>query len=201
MSRVGVHDSFFYLGGHSLLAAWLATHVRNRLGRDCPLRAVFDVPTPAQLEAWLGAPRGVSGARPAPLLPLAPRPVLVPLSYSQEQLWVLHQLDGPSPAYNIPLVLRIDGSLHTDALRQALADLIDRHEALRTVFPDRQGAPYQRVLSPGTLVPGWDLECTDELRLGDRLAVVARTCFDLTCEPSVRARLFRLGNGGTSCSW
>ncbi|MGO4851170.1 phosphopantetheine-binding protein, partial [Inquilinus sp. 2KB_12] len=121
LDRIGPDDSFFDHGGHSLLATRLASRLRATLGRELPIRALFDAPSPAALALRLDAD---ASAR-LPLRP-QPRPDEVPLSFAQLRLWFLAQLDGPSPAYNIPLALRLDGPLDPKALAVALADVAAR---------------------------------------------------------------------------
>nr|WP_307793489.1 non-ribosomal peptide synthetase [Amycolatopsis sp. MtRt-6] len=185
LPRVGPDDSFFALGGHSLLATRLIARVRTTLHAELEVRAVFEKPTPAGLAGVLATARGT--ARP-PLLP-ARRPDLVPLSGAQQRLWFLHHLEGPSATYNVPLVMRLDGDLDVEALRSALSDVVARHEALRTRFPQRDGVPYQDIL-PAVDV---DLPVREVADLDAALTGLVRGSFDLERHVPVRAELLRLG--------
>ncbi|HET9771585.1 MAG TPA: condensation domain-containing protein, partial [Acidimicrobiia bacterium] len=177
---------FFALGGHSLLAARLVARARAVLGAELPVRAVFDRPTVAGLAAVLE-----QSARP-PLRRLdPPADGRHPLSPAQARLWFLYRLEGPSPTYNIPLAVRLTGPLDRAALELALADVVERHETLRTVFPSDDGDPYQETLPPAP-VPLGVIDC-DEDDLADRLDALAERAFDLAAEPPLQATLLRLG--------
>ncbi|WP_224282623.1 non-ribosomal peptide synthetase, partial [Streptomyces sp. LS1784] len=187
LAQVGVDDSFFDLGGHSLLATRLASRVRATLGAELEVRTLFETPTVAGLAARLD---GSGAARPA--LTARPRPERVPLSFAQRRLWFLHRMDGPSATYNMPLALSLTGGLDRSALHAALADVVARHESLRTVFRESDGVPYQVVLSADRAHPALPVVELDERRLAERLAETAQRGFDLAAEPPVRAELYVL---------
>ncbi len=187
---VGRTDDFFAVGGHSLLATQLIARVRAELGIDLPLRTVFDAPTVAAFAAHTRAARQTQ--RP-PLVP-QPRPAPLPLSFAQERLWFLHQLDPTSAAYHIPLVLRLRGTLHVQALADSLTALIARHEALRTVFPLVGALPVQQVLPAAAVaLPVRDLagQPADEPAIAALLVEETNRPFDLERGPLVRALLIK----------
>ncbi|MER7758041.1 condensation domain-containing protein, partial [Kitasatospora sp. NPDC097643] len=187
LAQVGVEDSFFDLGGHSLLATRLASRVRATLGVELEVRTLFETPTVAALAARLD---GSGAARPA--LTARPRPDLVPLSFAQRRLWFLNRMDGPSGTYNMPFALSLTGDLDRSALHAALADVIARHESLRTVLRETDGVPHQVVLSASQARPALPVVEVDESRLAERLAETARRGFDLATEPPLRAELYAL---------
>ncbi|WP_338604197.1 amino acid adenylation domain-containing protein [Saccharopolyspora sp. SCSIO 74807] len=184
VDEVGIDDGFFELGGHSLLATRLLARVRAELGVEVAIRTLFDHPSVAGLASRLGP-----GVRGRPELRPLPRPDEVPLSFAQQRLWFLHRLEGPSATYNLPITLRLSGDLDVPALRAALGDVVGRHESLRTVFPDRQGQPRQRVLEPSR--PALTYVRTTESALDEELAAAARYGFDLAQEPPLRTVLFQ----------
>ncbi|WP_063789068.1 amino acid adenylation domain-containing protein [Streptomyces sp. NRRL F-5755] len=189
LPRFGPEEDFFTHGGHSLLAARVVSRIRTVLGAEVPVRALFEAPTPAGLAERL--PRAGAGAT-RPALRPGDRPEDVPLSYAQLRLWFLNRLDGAHGTYNISLALRLTGDLDRDALGGALSDLVDRHESLRTVFPDRDGTPRQHVLPLDEAGFGLREHIADEERLGGLLASEAARGFDLAREIPLRADLFRL---------
>ncbi|MFF5477786.1 amino acid adenylation domain-containing protein [Streptomyces sp. NPDC012935] len=186
LPSVGSHDDFFALGGHSVLATRLVARIRAELGAVVPLRAVFDTPTVAALAPLLVTP----AAERRPALRPARRPDPLPLSSAQARLWFLYRLEGPSPTYNIHTAVRLTGALDADALRTALHDVVARHEALRTVFPDTDGTPCQRVL-PEAAVP-FEVVPADAGALDALLREAAGYSFALDAEIPVRATLYAL---------
>ena len=187
MQRVGPDDDFFTLGGHSLLAVQLASRVRTVLGAELTVRAVFEAPTPAALAAALGQ----AGPARAPLT-RRDRPPRVPLSFAQQRLWFIAQLEGPSATYNTPIALRLDGDLDTTALQAALGDVIGRHEVLRTIIGMADGQPCQQVLDMAEL--GWRLEPTQvaQENLAATVAGIGSEPFDLATQIPLRARLLAI---------
>ncbi len=185
--RAGLDDGFFDLGGHSLLATRLVSRVRAVLGAELSVRSLFEAPTPARLAARLG---GAGRAREA-VLP-APRPAQTPLSYAQRSLWFLNRYDITSSVYNLAFGLRIRGKLDREALRQALDDIVARHESLRTVFPTGPGGPRQQVLAQ--LPARWRVREVSEEQLAEATASEAGRGFDLTEETPLRATLFVPGD-------
>jgi amino acid adenylation domain-containing protein len=190
LDRVGPDDDFFALGGHSLLAVRLASRVRALLGIELEVRAVFEAPTPAGLAGRLAQ----SGPARLPLV-RQHRPGYLPLSFAQQRLWFIAQLEGPSPAYNSPVAVRLDGELDAAVLGAALADVLGRHEVLRTVFGTVDGEPYQRVLAVAEAGPVLAVSEAAEGELPALVAEVAGEPFDLARDVPVRAALFRVGSG------
>ena len=142
LEQVGIHDDFFELGGHSLLAVRLISAIRKAFTAEMPIGDIFDFPTVALLASKLSSKSGLS------VLPsiqkILPRPGRIPLSFSQERLRFIDQLDG-SLQYHIPAVLRLKGNLNVQALSNALQQIINRHEILRTVLLEEDALGYQEI--------------------------------------------------------
>ncbi|HEX2204847.1 MAG TPA: amino acid adenylation domain-containing protein [Longimicrobium sp.] len=196
VERVGVEDSFFDLGGHSLRAAQVITRVRDGLGVELPLSALFDAPTVAALAARVeGAERT---ERLPPIVPV-PRDGAIPLSLPQEAIWYFQELAPGMKSYNFQASFRLRGALDADALGWALDEIVRRHEIFRTTFPELDGTPVQRVHPP---LPA-DLARFDlrGLSAEAREAEIARhqaeafgEAFDLSALPLIRWRLLRLAD-------
>ncbi|MEV4193904.1 amino acid adenylation domain-containing protein, partial [Streptomyces toxytricini] len=186
--RVGVDDDFFALGGHSLLAMRLLSRIASTLGVRVGVKAIFDSPTVVGLAGRLASP---DEARPR-LVP-ADRGDRVPLSFAQRRLWFLGRLEGPSATYNVPLVLRITGEIDRDALRAALHDVADRHESLRTVFPEQDGTPFQHVLDAAVGAPVLEESDVSPGQLPEAIHETVVRGFDLVTEAPLRARLLTCG--------
>ncbi|MEV6069014.1 amino acid adenylation domain-containing protein [Nocardia sp. NPDC052001] len=193
--RVGARDDFFALGGDSLIATRVAARLTAELGSPVPVRLLFDAPAVADL-ARLFTETGVRRVSGPALVP-GPRPDPVPLSPAQQRMWFVNRYDPASPAYNVPVALRLSGRLDRVALRAALCDVLERHESLRTVYPDIDGVGGQLVLTVDE-VP-LDLEPVAIAAEGLAAAVIDTVTggFDVTAAVPLRLRLFRITPGGS----
>jgi amino acid adenylation domain-containing protein/non-ribosomal peptide synthase protein (TIGR01720 family) len=188
IGRVGRRDNFFTLGGHSLIVMRVVNQVREMLSVELGVRALFEAPTPAQLASRLR--EGERATRTA--VRRMDRPERLPLSYAQERLWFLHRLERPSATYNISLVLRLQGELNVPAMQMACQDLASRHESLRTLFPEQDGIPFQKILTAEEMPSVLTVEEIPESELKHRLAAAANVAIDVTQEIPLRGWLFQL---------
>jgi len=196
VERVGVEDNFFELGGHSLLAMRVVSRVRQALFVELPLRDLFAAPTISGLAAQIEALRTES--RPVltvPVLKATAEAGPVELSFAQQRLWVLDQIEAGGAAYIIAGALELRGALDAPALERALGALVHRHESLRTLFVNLDGHPRQVVSEPGA----WTLPVADlrgEVNAREHLRTLVREeasrGFDLARGPLFRAQLYRL---------
>ncbi|MEU7876544.1 condensation domain-containing protein, partial [Dactylosporangium sp. NPDC049140] len=188
VERVGASDDFFALGGHSLLATQVVSRVRSVFGVEVPVAAVFDSPTVAGLSAVVeGAVRGPG----APAIVPVSREQRLPLSFAQQRLWFLDQLEPGSVEYNMPTRIRLRGEVDPAAVAAALGGLVARHEVLRTrLVAGPDGVPMQVVDAPVDFeLPLVDLSAGG---VEEWLAADAVVPFDLAAGPLFRATLLRL---------
>jgi amino acid adenylation domain-containing protein/non-ribosomal peptide synthase protein (TIGR01720 family) len=196
LDRVSADDNFFARGGHSLLATRLASRVREAFRVELPLRAVFEQPTVAGLAHVLEElRRGEQGWMVPPIARLSGHQP-TPLSFAQQRLWILHELDPGSAAYNMPIALGIKGPLAIGVLARCLGEIARRHESLRTTFAATDGTPMQVVhLAAPWLLPVIDLTPLNEtLRAGETRRLAAEEAahpFDFQRGPLLRVRVIR----------
>ncbi|MEJ6981954.1 amino acid adenylation domain-containing protein [Pedobacter sp. P351] len=189
--QIGIHDNFFELGGHSLLAMRVISSIRRELKADVAIKDLFMRPTISQMGLYLD--EQVKGPY-TPAMKAVNRPPQIPLSFSQERLWFIDQLEG-SRQYHMPSVLKIKGDLNIDALNNALNDIVNRHEVLRSVIIQKNGQPYQQ---PGE-INRWKLEVIDgsvyseHNELKEFIQNLIQAPFDLSKDFMLRAHLILSG--------
>jgi amino acid adenylation domain-containing protein/FkbH-like protein/FkbM family methyltransferase len=197
VERVGVEDNFFELGGHSLLATQLLSRIREAFGVEIGLKAIFETPHVVDIAAAIEtARRKDEGLHEVPLVRV-PRDMPLPLSFAQQRLWFLTHMEPESAFYNTPTALRLHGELNVAALREALSELVRRHESLRTRFVVVNGQPAQVIdeaapLSLQTIDLSILADDEREAEAGRRATEEARRPFDLSAGPVLRATLLRL---------
>ncbi|WP_169823294.1 non-ribosomal peptide synthetase, partial [Aldersonia kunmingensis] len=186
--RVGRWDDFFALGGNSLSATRVVGTLRQRVRVTVAVRGLFDNPTVAGFAAVLaGAQRD---SRPA--LEARPRPDRTPLSLAQTRMWFLNRFDPESAVNNIPLAVRLTGALDVDAMRLAVADVVQRHESLRTIYPEIDGVGYQQVLAPEAVELDLAPIPVGAGEVASAVAGIATAGFDVTTSAPVRVRLLEI---------
>ncbi|MGH8963813.1 MAG: AMP-binding protein, partial [Actinomycetes bacterium] len=197
VERVGADDDFFALGGNSLVATQVAARLGSAVDTQVPVRALFEASTVTALAARIQEQAGAGGR--AALVP-QPRPSRVsdsgevvprvPLSLAQQRMWFLNRFDPESVAYNIPLAIRLSGDLDVDALRAAVADVVARHEVLRTVYPETEDGPVQVILPVGDAVPRLPVRSVAAGEVVSAVSELVATGFDVTAEVPLRVALF-----------
>ena len=206
VGRVGLHDDFFDLGGHSLLAHRVTLRIAEETGVDLHLQTLFEAPTVAALARHISEEfpaelaGGAAAEREAELPALAEQ--AYPLSFAQQRLWLLDLIEPGSAKYNVPVAVRLEGGLETGLLIRALAEIVRRHEPLRTVYARRDGEPVQAVLPPpaasGLAFARVDLSALPaparDRALRQGLNAEAARPFDLARGPVVRFLLLDLGS-------
>ena len=194
---VGVADNFFELGGHSLLATQVVSRVREVLGVEVALRVVFESPTVAGMAEAVERERRAGHRADAPPIVAVNREQELPLSFAQQRLWFIQQLEPDNPAYNAPVALRLTGPLNHSALEQSLSEIVRRHEALRTTFADANGHAFQVINKESTAgFPIADLRSfspPEQREAVERLSnEEAQRPFDLAKGPMLRAFILAL---------
>ena len=199
VERVGIYDNFFELGGHSLLAARMVSLVRESFSVELPLRSLFESPTvaglAARIETMLAGEQGLV----LPPIERVERVGHLPLSFAQQRLWFLDQLEPERAVYNISHCFQLSGTLEVPLLERAFNDVLSRHESLRTIFVNDQDGPVQ-VISPATKssIPVEDLQGLSEAERETEVSRIAsgqaQGPFDLSVGPLIRVRLLRLSN-------
>jgi len=189
---IGIHDDFFELGGHSLLATQLVARVGDALEKDVNIRLLFEHGSVAEFAAALD---GTAEATAEQAIAATSRQSPLPLSFAQQRLWFLDQLDPENAVYNIPWAIGLSGPLQLDALQTALNALLARHEVLRTTFPSDDGNPLQLIAAPGAVtIEQLNLEAASDTELQHTLAKLAQQPFSLSAGPLFRVKLIRRTN-------
>ncbi|WP_049290821.1 condensation domain-containing protein, partial [Pseudomonas aeruginosa] len=197
LPRVGLRDDFFELGGHSLLATRIVSRTRQACDVELPLRALFEA---SELEAFCEQVRAAQAAGRTDshgAIRRIDREQPVPLSYSQQRMWFLWQLEPDSPAYNVGGLARLSGPLDVARFEAALQALVQRHETLRTTFPSVDGVPVQRVHGDGGLHMDWqDFSALDRDSRQQHLQTLADSeahrPFDLESGPLLRVCMVKM---------
>ncbi|HBK49462.1 MAG TPA: non-ribosomal peptide synthetase, partial [Pseudomonas sp.] len=196
LPRIGLQDDFFALGGHSLLATQIVSRTRQACDVELPLKALFEASELGAFCAEIARLRAAGERNLQGAIARVDRRQAVPLSYSQQRMWFLWQMEPDSPAYNVGGMARLRGTLHVDAFERALQALIVRHETLRTTFPSIDGVPYQCVAEDSGLHLDWqDFSALSDDACQQRLQQLAddqaHQPFDLERGPLLRACLVK----------
>jgi amino acid adenylation domain-containing protein len=198
VSTITIDDNFFELGGHSILVFQIISRLREELKIELPIQDLFQAPTIAELSKLIES--NLLKATDTPPIAITARgQAQAPLSYMQQGLWFLDRLEGQNATYNIPLVLRLTGSLNLNCLQKAIAATIERHETLRTKVITVDGVGQQEIL-PAAVI---DFDFIDlrefapgdlDLRVIELAKAEARQSFDLIQAPLLRAKLLYLAD-------
>ncbi|MGQ4618174.1 amino acid adenylation domain-containing protein, partial [Nocardia sp. R7R-8] len=175
--------------GNSLLATQVAARIGAALDTRVPVRTIFEASTVAGLA--IKVERGAGEHKRTPLV-AGPRPDRIPLSPAQQRMWFLNQFDTSASVYNIPAAIRLSGDLDVAALRHAVADLVARHETLRTIYPETPDGPVQRVLAPHEVPVDLTPAQIGDEHVADEVQRIVAAGFDVTVDVPFRAKLLQL---------
>ncbi len=191
LEQVGLKDDFFDVGGHSLIAIRVVLAIRKQLEIDLEIKDLFENATIESLAAFINATEENENI--IPIIQAGKRSDKIPLSFSQERLWIIDQLEG-STNYHIDYVQQFDTNLHVQALENAFLAVVNRHEVLRTIIEQDNGIPYQKIMNKGQ----WALEYVElqdgqeQEYLSNQIFEFTNRAFDFSKDHMLRAKLFKL---------
>ncbi|MGB3696730.1 MAG: amino acid adenylation domain-containing protein [Gordonia sp. (in: high G+C Gram-positive bacteria)] len=188
--RVSLTESFLALGGNPLLASRAAARISEALGASVTMGAVLEAES---LRALVGSV-DTRGAALPPVTAVVPRPDVIPLSFAQQRMWFINQFEPSLGTYNIPSVVRLSGALNVDAMRAAFADVLARHEVLRTTFPSVDGRPVQQIAPVAAIADQLDWAVVDSQRAVEEAVTGG---FDVARQWPIRVRLWPMNADGT----
>jgi acyl carrier protein len=193
LEKVGIHDNFFKLGGHSILVMQVISSLRKKFKLEVSIKDFFANPTIAALAENILS-TGSENFGQTEIKVVDPRPEIIPLSFNQERLWFIHQLEG-SVEYHIPVILQLNGVLNPHALNYAVQNIVNRHEVLRTVYKEYKGQGYQHVLPKD----GFRLQFENDLVFGSNteklqhhVRKLIKSPFDLSTDHMIRGTVLQL---------
>ena len=198
IDKVGINNNFFELGGHSLIATRVISQIRQVFQVELPLRYLFEKPTVSGLGKEIEKAIKLNSGVEATNIEQIPRSQQLPLSFAQQRLWFLAQLEPESPFYNIPAAVRLQGELNVEALQQSLNEIVRRHEALRTNFQTIEGQAVAVISEQKPLtLPILDISSLSafeqEAEVKEQAAQEARQPFNISSDHLLRVKLLRLG--------
>ncbi|MBM7586117.1 amino acid adenylation domain-containing protein [Bacillus pakistanensis] len=193
--KIGIHDNFFEIGGHSLLATQVISRVADNVGKQIPIRFIFEFPTIATMSSEIM--KSDQKEEKKSILVKKNKEQKYPLSFSQKRLWFLNQMDPENVSYNIPFAFQISGNLHYGNFEKSLRAVLKRHESLRTIFEAENGEPYQIIQNQVdrhyTFINYENESEADRLqKLNTLISEKSWEPFDLTKGPLFRAYLIKM---------
>ncbi|WP_241392682.1 non-ribosomal peptide synthetase [Rippkaea orientalis] len=200
IKKINTESDFFHLGGHSLLAALIASRLSKVLKTDVPITSLLEARTLGNLAKWIDTSKAEGISQKTQIIPdltRADRGKIAPLSFPQQRMWFLDQLNPGSLSYTVGHFIRFTGELNVEALRLALTEIVRRHQSLRTTFIARNGEPFQ-VIHDNIDIPLPVIDLT-QFSEHEREAIAqdygrkqAREPWDLVNGPLFRAKILRI---------